>query len=143
MANNVLDRKEKVDLTNYDDYGSFEEFDFAIKNPEKYPFAKAVGGIGSYETYSKQLNEIKADKDENGKSISGSRKEKVINYINNLDADYGTKIILYKNEYTSDDTVNDEIIDYLLSRDDLNEQEIRTILESIGFTVDENGIVRW
>jgi hypothetical protein len=89
------------------------------------------------------LYDIKADKDEDGKSISGSRKEKVIDYINGLDADYGEKIILFKSEYKADDTYNYEIIDYLNSRDDISYKEMEAILKELGFTVDSNGNIYW
>ena len=142
LMNNILDRKEDVDMSNYDDYGSFEEFDYAQKNPEKYAFAKSVGGYSAYKTYSNDLYDIKADKDENGKSISGSRKEKVIEYINNLDATYEEKIILFKSEYPSDDTYNYEIIEYLNNKEDLTYEERITIFAELGFTV-KDGYVYW
>ena len=142
LMNNILDRKEDVDMTNYGDYGSWKEFDYAQKQPEKYAFAKSVGGYSSYKTYSEELYDIKADKDENGKSISGSRKEKVIDYINDLDADYETKIILYKSEYPSDDTYNAEIIEYINNRNDLTYEERISIYTELGFTV-KNGYVYW
>ena len=142
LLNNILDRKEDVDMSNYDDYNDWEEFDYATKNPDKYAFAKSVGGYSSYKTYSDALYDIKADKDENGKSISGSRKEKVINYLNNLDADYETKIILFKSEYPSDDTYNMEIINYINNRTDLTYEERVAIFTELGFTV-SNGSVYW
>ena len=89
------------------------------------------------------MYDIKADKDENGKSINGSRKEKVIEYINNLDADYGERIILFKSEYPSDDTYNYEIIDYLNSRQDISYDEMVTILKELGFNVDREGNITW
>ncbi len=135
LMNNILDRKEDVDMSNYDDYSDWEEFDYAQKNPDKYAFAKSVGGYSAYKTYSDELYDIKADKDEYGKSISGSRKEKVLNYINNLDADYETKIILWKSEYPSDDTYNMDIINHLNNRADLTYEERVTILKELGFTV--------
>lgn len=139
LANNVTDRKEPLDLTNYDDFASLEEFDFATKQPEKYAFAKTVGGYSSYKEYSGALNDIKADKDASGKSISGSRKEKVIQYINNLDADYATKIILLKSEYPSDDSYNTEIIEYLNGRSDLTYEERVSVLTELGFRVTADG----
>jgi hypothetical protein len=105
--------------------------------------AKAVGGYDSYKTYSSELYDIKADKDSKGNSISGSRKEKVIDYINGLDADYGEKIILFKREYNADDTYNQQIIDYLNSRDDITPQEMRSILEELDFEVDSEGYITW
>lgn len=176
LINNVVDREEKVDLINYDDFSGYEEFDFAIKNPEKYEFfksnnisyadysaseeskeayswaynnpekyvvSKAIGDVVQYKQYSKELNELTADKDEDGKSISGSRKEKVINYINSMQADYGAKIVLYKSEYPSDDTYNNEIIEYLNNRNDITYDEMATILIELGFKVEADGTVRW
>jgi hypothetical protein len=121
-----------------------EEYDFAYKSPEKYVVAKSVGGYSSYKTYTSDLYDIKADKDSDGKTISGSRKEKVIDYINNLDADYGEKIILFKSEYPADDTYNYDIIDYLNSRDDISYEEMNTILKELGFTIQPDGVtITW
>jgi CDP-glycerol glycerophosphotransferase (TagB/SpsB family) len=89
------------------------------------------------------LYDIKADKDGDGKSISGSRKEKVINYVNGLDIDYGQKIILFKSEYKSDNTYNYDIVDYLNSRNDISYDEMVTILKELGFIVSSNGYVTW
>jgi hypothetical protein len=43
LVNNQLDRKEKVDLTEYGEYDNLEEFDFAKDNPEKYDFFTSIG----------------------------------------------------------------------------------------------------
>lgn len=177
LMNNILDRKNDVDMSNYDDYGDWEEFDYAQKNPEKYEFFKANGisysdyanadedgknaytwaynnpekytlskavadDVITYRSYTGELYDIKADKDENGKSINGSRKEKVIDYLNNLDASYETKIILFKTEYPSDDTYNNEIIEHLNNREDLTYDELVTIYSELGFTV-KDGKVYW
>ena len=120
-----------------------EEYTFYKENPGKYRVAKAVGGYSAYKTYQSELYDINADKDENGKSINGSRKEKVIDYVNNLDADYGTKIILFKSEYKADDTYNYDIIDYLNNREDISYEEMVTILKELDFTVHSDGRVTW
>jgi hypothetical protein len=178
LINNIADRKEDIDMSDYGNYGSFEEFDFAVKNPEKYSFlkennvsysqyknfdedtkdaydwafqnpekftmSKAVASdVATYRKYTKALNEIKADKDSSGKTISGSRKEKVIDYINNLDATYGEKIILYKSQYEADNTYNNDIVEYLNSRNDISYQDTVTILRELGFTVLSDGTVQW
>lgn len=119
------------------------EYDYAYESPDKYALAKSVGGYDIYKKYTSELYDIKADKDKNGKSINGSRKEKVIDYINNLDADYETKIILFKSEYNSDDTHNYEIIEYLNNREDISYDEMVLILKELGFNVDSKGNVTW
>ena len=120
-------------------WGNKEEYDYAYENPEKFAIAKSVGGYQAYKTYSGELYDIKADKDASGKSISGSRKNKVIDYINSLDADYGEKLILFKSEYNADDTYNTEIVEYLNSRDDLSYEDRIAILKELGFTVTADG----
>ena len=43
LANNIVDRKTPIDMTDWDKYASYEEFDFAEKNPEKYDFLVSEG----------------------------------------------------------------------------------------------------
>jgi hypothetical protein len=139
----------KENNMSYKDYTNADEdtkdaYTWAYNNPEKFTVSKAVADdVVTYRSYTKDLYEIKADKDENGKSISGSRKEKVLDYINGLDADYGAKLILFKSEYNSDDTYNYEIIDYLNSREDITYDEMNTILTELGFKVDSKGNISW
>ena len=212
FVNNQTDRKEDIDMKDYGDYGSFEEFDFAQKNPEMYdfllannvkfskykrfdedtkqvyswafknpekyqflkdngvsledysdfdeeardaytwayenqeklPFVKAVSeDLVEYRRIAGELYDIKADKDQNGKSISGSRKKKVIEYINSLDIEYGAKLILFKSEYSSFDDNNKEIVEYLNGRSDLKFEEKLKILGDLGFTVYQDGTIKW
>ena len=144
MVNNRIKRENPFDLENYDDFESYEEFKFATDHPEEYLIARASGGYKKYEMMKFVFNAIKADKDDYGKSISGSRKEKIINFLNSSSTmDYGEKLILFKKQYTADDTYNYEIIDYLNSRDDINYEEMRTILTELGFTVDLQGNISW
>jgi len=177
MINNIVSRKEAVDMTDYDQFASYEEFDWAIKNPEKYSYLESIGvsykqykaseesknaynwvyehpekfsiakaaagDVVTYRNYVSGLNDIKADKTSSGKTISGSRKTKVANYINSLDADYGSKLILFKTEYPSDNTYNYEIVEYLNNRKDISHKEMVEILKELGFVVDSNGNVRW
>ena len=140
---NYFTNGKDIDLTNYDDYGSYDEFDFATNNPKKHAIANVVGGYDAYKTYASALNDITADKDKNGNAINGSRKKKVTSYINNLDAEYGEKIILFKSLYKSDDTYNQDIIDYLNGRDDISYKEMETILKELGFEVDAEGNITW
>lgn len=143
MINNLVDRKEDVDLINYDDFGSYDEFDFAVNHPEEYLIAKAVGGYESYAAYDEVIDKLHADKDANGKRINGSKKEKVAAYINSLDADYGAKVILFKSKYPDDDRYNYDIIEYLNNRGDISYSEMATILTKLDFTVDAQGNITW
>ena len=131
---NVVTALNEASSTTY--WRGKSESDFASSSPGQYAVAKSIGGYEAYKSYSTALDGIKAD------TIS-SRKQKVIDYINNLDADYGTKILLFKNEYKSDDTYNYDIIEYLNSRKDITYKDMEAILKELGFHVDEEGNIYW
>lgn len=95
-----------------------------------------------YERIGDDLYNIDA-KDSSLHSVSGLKKKRVQEYIRNLDVDDGVKMILYKNEYASDDRYNDDILAYLNSRSDLSRSQIKNILIGLGALVDENGYVHW
>jgi hypothetical protein len=183
MINNVVDRKEKVDMTNYDDFGSYEEFDWYAHNTEKYEFLKSNGISytdyksdedtkeyydSAYEWYNNNPEKVtvskvissdfmtfyqyRADisnfdaKDANGETVSGLKKERVTNYINGLDLDYGQKLILFKSYYDSKADKKEcvyGIVEYLNNREDVSYEEMETILEEIGYKVDSQGNIYW
>lgn len=66
----------------------------------------------------------------------------MLDYINNLDADFETKIMLFKSEYPSDDTYNWEIIDYINGRSDLTYEERTAAFAELGFIV-KDGYIYW
>ena len=136
----------------YSQYASADEdgkraYTWAYENPGKYETSKAIADdFLTYWQYKSELGKLESDKDENGESISGSKKEKVIDYINNMDLDYGQKIILFRSMYESKEdknTYNSDIVDYLNGREDISYDEMVTILKELGFTVDSNGNVSW
>lgn len=143
LINSETDRKEPIDLTGYENFSNFEEFEFAKKNPEAYAMAKTVGGYEAYTEYSDALGDIKADKDKFGKSISGTRKTKVVAYINSLNIPVTQKYILLKSEYPSTDDYNYEIIDYVNSMDDMTFEEKIEVLRKLDFDVDAAGNIYW
>lgn len=184
MINNIVDRKEAVDMSNYDDFANYEEFDFYTKNTEKYNFLQDNGvsyseyksseeakeeydniyswwkqnpekvtvskaitdNVVEYRRYTGELNNIKADKDGNGESISGSAKEKKAAYISGLDLDYGQKIILFRTYYDGKEDkakYNADIVEYLNNREDISYDEMVTILEQLDMKVYPDGTVEW
>jgi hypothetical protein len=127
-------------MESYGNFSSLDEFDFATNNPGKYAVSQVVGDYSTYSKYYEDINDLTADKDENGKSITGSRKEKVFDYINSLPLDYGQKCILFKSQYKADDSMNLDIIEYLNSREHIPYEEVVTILTELGFRVEGNNV---
>ena len=121
-------------------------YDWAFEYPEYYQVSRAIStNLQTYWKHNDHMwNNIRADKDANGKSISGSKKKKIIAYINDIeDLSYEEKLVLYKKYYPADDTYNYEIIDYLNSRDDITYEQMETILKELDFKVDSQGNITW
>jgi hypothetical protein len=96
-----------------------------------------------FDTYLElEYQDFKADKNSRGQSISGSKKNKIKNFIENSGLDYNQKIILHKVYYPADDKYNYEIADYVFNNIETYETRIN-ILETLGFKIDENGVVHW
>lgn len=131
LVNNVVDRKTPVDMSDYGDYVSYEEFDYATKYPEKYLIAEVVGGYEAYKSYAEALNEIEPNYYPSGQAINGSKKQKVIRYINSLNAEQGAKMILLKMMYPSE-TRYDMGIRIYLKNQGLSNVEINAILTELG-----------
>lgn len=142
-------KESGVSVSEYYDFDeeTKEAYTWAFKNPEKRKMSQVIAGdYVQYRKISSELYDIKADKDGNGESISGSAKAKKSAYINSLDLDYGQKIILFRSLYdskTDKATYNADIVEYLNSRDDVSYDEMITILEALDMKVLSDGRVVW
>lgn len=82
---------------------------------------------------------FESDYYDNGKTISNSRKKKVINYINSLNLSVAQKAILIKMEYSSYNSYNSQIINYINNQNITISEKIE-VLEDLGFKI-RNGKV--
>ena len=120
-----------------------EAVDWAYKTPTNYSMSKVIGGdIVSYKEYMDTINDIKADKDKNGNSITGSRKQKVFDYVNSLGLTATQKAMLIKSEYSSFDSYNYEIVNYLNNATEITLDEEYAILKQLGYKIN-NDKVSW
>ena len=101
------------------------------------PLVDSGMDVDSYLTYKSQ--NFTADKDSNGKSISGSKKQKVFDYINSMDVPYEQKLILAKSEYNSFNDNNYEIIEYV-ENTGMDYDERIQLYKALGFKVDGDSI---
>lgn len=120
-----------------------EEYSYFEENPSKYKTIRAITDYETYKTYSKDIYDIKGDKDENGKTVNNSRKNKVFDYINNLNLGFEQKVILAKMEYPSYNEYNYELIDYLNNNQNISYTDMEDILIELGFEVDAKGNINW
>ena len=138
MINNTVERNKEIDLSNYDKYGDFSEFDFATKNPDKYKALKdmkvsykkiyrkkeeydyaidnpvkykTIKSIASYDKYKGYKDNI--DKVKSKYENVNDRKLAVQKYVNSLSLTVSQKAILIKSEYSSFDKYNKQIVEYI------------------------------
>lgn len=140
MASNVL--KKNVDMSNYDNYGSYDEFNYAMKNPVEYKQITMITNYSNYKKIKKELSEIKSDVDKNGNIISDSRKKKVISYINSLNLSIPQKAMLIKQEYSSFTKYDKQIFEYINGKDLTFIEKART-MKKLGFTKFDNQIIAY
>lgn len=117
-------------------------YDKYYASSETLDVVKAIGiDFDSYLDY--EYQNFTADKDSDGKTISGSKKQKVFDYINSMDIGFEEKVILAKLQYNTYDEYNYDIIDYLNNNDDISYDQEVAILKKLGFKVDDEGNIYW
>jgi hypothetical protein len=97
--------------------------------------------INEYLNYKSQ--KFENDKDSDGETISGSKKQKVYNYLNSisnkeLSQDY--KKIICKIENIND--YDNDIVNFINNSKNLNYSERTDILKNIGFKIDKDGKIQ-
>ena len=103
--NELTKYSNKKDLSNYSDYGSLDEFNYASKNPEKYNAIIQITDYNTYNEYKDYLEDISdkysdmLDGVTNSKqrtAINKQKKQEVFEYINSLNLNKYQKLMLQK-----------------------------------------------
>lgn len=135
---NSLSDEEKSDvinnIVNYSyNIAQKETLDFDISNAyyKAYQYSK-LGNVSDY--YIIKSQEFTSSKDKNGKTISGSKKAKVINYINSMNIPVSQKAILINLNGYKLTNYNSQVINYVNTSNNSMEDK-KEILKSLGFEV--------
>lgn len=128
LANNATTRKDKIDMSKYDEYSGLEEMDFATKNPSKYKVIKTVADYKTYNNYSEQIKELKEKY-----STDTKKKRATVDFINDLPLNVEQKAVMIKLNYNSINDNNPIIVNYINNLD-LDTKEKIEIFEKLGFT---------
>lgn len=117
-----------------------EEFGTPISNiySKANQYSK-IGNVTDYYIFKNQ--EFTSDVDKNGNTISGSKKKKVINYINSMNISATQKAILIKLNNYSISGYDEKIISYINSQKISMEDKI-SLLDQLGYTI-KDGRVYW
>jgi hypothetical protein len=144
LINSETDRKEPIDLTGYEKFANFEQFEYAKKNPTQYAVSKAISK--DFSKYYGIHNEVERIKAENDSSSGTKDKDVVRQYIFSLDLDEGQKALLYRSLYSSKSDkskYNRLIVEYLDNRDDISWAEMKEILIALDFTITDGNRIKW
>lgn len=94
-ANNInKNSKKQIDMSEYGNYSSYEEYKYARDYPEKYSVIKQIDSYDNYEKYKDDISDIKEQYSTDNGYKSEERKSKVQSYINGLDLNMYQKIML-------------------------------------------------
>ena len=138
LANTKYTDKEKTTL--YETY-------ILSDSDAKYPIIKETftqNGLNITKYLDYKAQEFTSDKEDDGtvdgKSVSGSKKEKVVNYIDSIEgATYTQKLILLGLEYSLSDYEKSQIVNYIDSLDKTNEEKLDILSNFKGFTIYKDG----
>lgn len=128
LANNATTRKEKNDMSKYDEYSGLEEMDFAIKSPSEYKTIKTITDYETYNTYSNEIKDLKKKY-----STDTQKKRAIVDYINDLPLNIEQKAVMIKLNYNSIDDNNPIIVNYINNLNIETKDKIE-IFQKLGFT---------
>ena len=117
-------------------------YDKYYTSPEKLNVVVSTG-IGMDNYLDLEAQNFTADKNAEGKTISGSKKKKIFEYINSTNLGFEQRVILAKMYYPSYDEYNYDVINYLNNDNSIDYNGMVDILKTLGFKVDNNGTVSW
>lgn len=131
-----------IGIENYAQYFSIN----ADKREEYVTLVKTGMNTSTLNKYLTEIGNIEGEKDKNGKTISGSKKSAIVNYINSLNGlTYNEKLILYaKQGYSMTTSERSKIFNYINSLKLTSDEKIN-LLKSMGsnYTINNDGKVYW
>ena len=128
LANNTTTRKEKIDMSKYDEYSGLDEMDFAIKSPSEYKTIKIITDYKTYNTYSNEIKDLKKKY-----STDAQKKRATVDFINDLPLSVEQKAVMIKLNYNSINDNNPIIVNYINNLNIETKDKIE-IFQKLGFT---------
>lgn len=116
------------------------------QNEKEYATMSKTGiDIKEYLKYKQQdfESDKKDDGTTTGKTISGSKKKKVYNYVNNMKIDYEQKLLLLGMQYSLKDSEKTKLANYINSLKITKDDKLEIYDRVSGFKVYKNGTVKW
>lgn len=132
---NTLSRLEKSEKA-YTDYFALNKSDTFFQTKISRDDMQDIQDLGinqdEFMKFAENIGNIKSEKDKNGKTISGSKKQAVFNYIDSLDLKSGEKAILFAKAGYPDKGYRESIYNYINGLN-LSATRKKEIWDSLGY----------
>ena len=132
---NTLSRLEKSEKA-YTDYFALNKSDTFFQTKISRDDMQDIQDLGinqdEFMKFAQNIGNIKSEKDKNGKTISGSKKKAVANYINSLNLSSGEKAILFAKAGYPDKSYKQAIYNYINGLN-LSATRKKEIWDSLGY----------
>ena len=141
-----LKNKDKIDVVLNSSYSNKEKSaiyeNYIGKEDDVYQILKNTDiNINQYLKYKEQ--DFAADKIDDGtlsgKSVSGSKKEKIRSYIDDMQITYMQKLMLFGSQYTLLDREQTQIVNYIESLNKTRQEKLDMLSKFKGFTIYKDG----
>lgn len=132
---NTLSRLDKTEEA-YTDYFALNKSDTFFQTKISRDDMQDIQDLGinqdEFMKFAENIGNIKSEKDKNGKTISGSKKKAVANYINSLNLSSGEKAILFAKAGYPDKSYKQAIYNYINGLN-LSAARKKEIWDSLGY----------
>lgn len=133
--------------SNYDENTKKAIYENSLgKRDNKFNIMKetfTTNGLNTTKYLKYKSQEFESDKTDdgtlNGKTVSGSKKKKVWNYIEQMDITYTQKLLLYGLEYTPSNREQTQIVNYINSLPKTQQEKLEMLSKFQGFTIYKDG----
>ena len=137
--------------SNYDENTKKAIYENSLgKRDNKFNIMKetfTTNGLNTTKYLKYKSQEFESDKTDdgtlNGKTVNGSKKKKVWNYIEQMDITYTQKLLLYGLEYTPSNREQTQIVNYINSLPKTKQEKLEMLSKFQGFTIYKDGTFKY
>lgn len=137
--------------SNYDENTKKAIYENSLgKRDNKFNIMKetfTTNGLNTTKYLKYKSQEFESDKTDdgtlNGKTVNGSKKKKVWNYIEQMDITYTQKLLLYGLEYTPSNREQTQIVNYINSLPKTQQEKLKMLSKFQGFTIYKDGTFKF
>lgn len=137
--------------SNYDENTKKAIYENSLgKRDNKFNIMKetfTTNGLNTTKYLKYKSQEFESDKTDdgtlNGKTVNGSKKKKVWNYIEQMDITYTQKLLLYGLEYTPSNREQTQIVNYINSLPKTKQEKLEMLSKFQGFTIYKDGTFKF